>query len=248
MNLRALIILTCSALSSQGQDYLVTTKLDTLRGKLTVITYPGMDKIQVSEQKKKKQEINVTVVLIAMLSGQAYKTVPTTDGYRLMRLAKSGILSLCYARQSPGTPYDTPYLVKSTGESMEVPKILFKNRMSGFLKDCPLAAQKVEAGTLGKNDVEKIVDEYNQCMDKQTEQAFVAVADTGLKAITEFKLKLEQDKTVPADALEILKDIYQKVKEEKSVPNYLKNSLREALKSHPSYQADLDNLLDKLKE
>ena len=63
-----------------------------------------------------------------------------------------------------------------------------------------------------------------------------------------FKMKLEKDSAVSSDAVDILRDLYSKVKEKKEVPNYLTEGLREKLKDFPAYQNDLENLLAKLKE
>ena len=62
-----------------------------------------------------------------------------------------------------------------------------------------------------------------------------------------FKEKLQKDTTVPPDALDIVKDLYAKVRENKPIPNYLSEGLKESLKDHPGYLGELEELLKLLK-
>jgi hypothetical protein len=238
-------IVVSSAL--QAQDYLVTTKKDTLRGSITIASYHGVDRA-VLNVNGKKTEFQAYGVLLVTLDTISYIPVRIPDAFRLMRLEKRGILNLCYARQAPGTPYNVPYLVKVSGESMEVTALRFKRSVSRFLSECGIITQKIEENELGRNDLEKIVDGYNNCMVQQTSVAFIYSEDPKLSALTAFNEKLSKDTTVPAEAMDILKDLFGKVKEGKPAPNYLIEGLRETLKGHPVYTQDLEELIATLKK
>lgn len=230
-----------------AQDYLVTTRMDTLRGKITIQTHATADRASLVIEKK-KTEYQAYGVLAVCIDTTTYVPVRTKDAFRFMRLKKKGMVSLCYAQQSPGTPYNVPYLVKISGESMEVTALRFRKTVSVFLGECATVTQKIEQESLGRNDLEKIVDSYNQCLDKQTTVAFSTTENPKLVAINTFNTKLGNDGTVPEDAKEILRDLYNKIKEGKQAPNYLIEGLREALGSHPAYTADLENLITVLKK
>ncbi|MBL7851443.1 MAG: hypothetical protein JNN04_11115 [Cyclobacteriaceae bacterium] len=230
-----------------AQDYLVTTRKDTLRGKLSISGYNTSDRLVLTVDKK-KTEYQAYTVLVARIDTNTFIPVRVPDAFRFMRLHKSGMVNLCYARQAPGTPFNIPYLVKVSGESLEVNALRFKKTVSRFLAECANVRQKIEEDSLGRNDLEKIVDAYNQCLVQQTTVAFTSTDDPKLAALTAFNNKLGSDSTVPQEALDILRDLYTKIKEGKPAPNYLTEGLREALKAHPAYQEDLQTLLDKLKK
>lgn len=238
-----------SSAALQAQDYLVTTKKDTLRGKITISSYTTSDRAMLTvEADRKKTEYQAYTVLSVRIDTSTYIPVRTPDAFRFMKLKKGGLVSLCFARQAPGTPFNVPYLVKVSGEAMEVNALRFKRTVSRFLAECTTVAQKIEEESLGRDDLEKIVDSYNRCLVLQTTVAFTASEDPKLEALTAFNKMLSQDATVPPEALEILKDLFTKVKEGRPAPKYLTDGLREALKGHPGYAGDLENLLATLKK
>jgi hypothetical protein len=233
----------------QAQDYLVTTKKDTLRGKITIASYTTSDRaVLTAEADKKKSEYQAYNVLAVRIDSFTYIPVRTPDAFRFMRQKKGGLVSLCFSRQAPGTPYNIPYLVKVSGEAMEVNALRFKKTVSRFLEECANVRQKIEEESLGRDDLEKIVDSYNRCLVLQTTVAFTASEDPKLEALTAFNKTLSKDATVPPEAMDILKDLFAKVKEGRQAPNYLTDGLREALKGHPAYAGELENLLATLKK
>jgi hypothetical protein len=240
-----LLIVVCS-LGGYAQDYLVTTKRDTLRGRLSISSFPTMDKVVVAVNKK-KTEFPATSVYVLVLDSQVYKPVRTTEAYRLMKLSRAGMVSLFYARQSPGTPYNIPFVVKMSGEAMEVTSLRFKRSMAVFLEECSSIKNKIEQDKLGKRDLEKIIDEYNLCLDQQTSTLLVSREDPRLVALNTMSARFEKDTTITSDARDIIKDLYTKVRENKTIPNYLIEGLRESLKDRKEYQEDLEILIAKLK-
>lgn len=244
-----LMVSLLASAALQAQDYLVTTKKDTLRGKITIASYTTSDRaVLTSETDKKKTEYQAYTVLSIRIDTFTYIPVRTPDAFRFVQLKKNGMLRLCFARQAPGTPYNIPYLVKLSGEVMEVNALRFKKTVSRFLAECTTVQQKIEDESLGRGDLEKIVDTYNRCLVQQTTVAFTASEDPKLEALTAFNKTLSQDASVPPEAMDILKDLYTKVKEGRPAPNYLTEGLREALKGHPTYAEELETLLATLKK
>lgn len=247
MRTLACCLLLLTPISLWAQDYVVTTRKDTVRGRVSITSNPTMDMVIVTIDKKNKPEYKATSLLAVYSDSVMYQPVRIPDAYQFMRVARTGMVSLCYARQAPGTPYNIPYLIKRTGESLQVSALRFKKSIASFLSECESLKSKIEQDQLGRKDLDKIIEEYNRCLDLQTNRAFIPSEDPTISAVNAFNEKLSQDATVPADTREILKDIYGKVKEGKPVPNYLLEGLRETLKNHTAYQKDLEELIAKLK-
>ena len=247
MNPIAITLFTLCVTLTQAQDFIVTTKKDTIRGRVRVTSYATTDKVQVTEQDKKKTEFAVTAVLAVFTDGQHFRPVLTSGGYRLLKVEKAGLLSLYMAQQIPGMPYDIPYLVKSSGESLEIPNLKFKKTVADFLKDCKTIQAKIDEEDWGKKNIDQIIDTYNLCINAQTKNSFIPSSDPTITAITELKNKLEKDPTVHSDAMDIIKDIYSMVYAGKIVPNYVRESLRTSLKSFPQYNEAVDAALNSLK-
>jgi len=237
------LLIFLPGVAAQAQDYIVTTRKDTLRGKVSVFFYENIDKVELSANNK-KTEFAPYHLLGIWMEGAAYRPVRTTSSYRIMKVTMDGMLSLCQARQSAGTAYNIPYLVKISGESLEINNLRFKRTVRMFLEECPTVQQRIKGDTLGRNDLEKIVMEYNQCLERQTFKS----EDPKLAALNAFNQKIIQDPAIPADAKGVLRDLYTKVKEGKPLPNYLLDGLRETLKDQAAYQADLDALIAILKK
>lgn len=242
----AIAFLTLAACPTHGQDYIVTVRGDTLRGKVRIIPLSNIDNAQVIVENKKSEHSALNTLVVSM-GPDKYHTISIVDGYRFLKLAKSGAVNIYMARQSEGMPYNIPYLVKKTGEVLEVPNLFFGKKMASFLKDCPAIKQKLEDGQFGKKDLNQIVDEYNQCIEDQTKKAFASTQDPKLVALFQLNGRLREAASIPADVMDILADMYQKVKDGKGVPNYMIVALRGSLKDYPGYQMELDTLVEKLK-
>ena len=183
-----------------GQGYVVTTRNDTLRGEVKIMSFDEIDKVQVGEGIKKTQfkAIEVTVVSVGK---DIYNPVLTQLGYRLLKLDHLGFLvSLYLARQAPSTTYDVQYLVKRTGKAFEVPNLKFRKQVSGFLSECASIEQKIEENKLGKNNLNEIIDEYNRCIENQTKAVFTTSSDPRLMAIAELRNKLQQNQSLAASS------------------------------------------------
>lgn len=247
MKLYLLLSLSLVCLGLHAQDYLVTSRNDTLRGELSIMSLEKFDKVTLTVDKKKTDH-PAYAILLAYIDSARYIPVRTVDAFRMMKAYKSGMVSLCYARQSSGRPYDIPYLVKKSGGTLEISAIRFKANVSKFLAECSSLRNSIEEGKLGRNDLEKIVDTYNSCLEQQSTVAFsVTTEDPKLAALNSFHNRLSSDSAVPEDAKEILKDLYMKVKDNKPVPTYLSEALRQAFKDLPNYHEDVEKLIAVLK-
>lgn len=238
-------------------DYLVKLKGDTLKGEVRILSYDIQDRIQVTSDGK-KQSFLATQVNHVSINGEIYKAQKQMNNIRMMKLIKEGYLSLYGFKIENQATYDGRLLTKKDGTTIEVPNLTFKKSLATYLEDCNDVSEQIRAGAYTRNEIEKVVDDYNACMlNKKNPQELATV-------VTEPKSSLQQKKTealtsfsekvasinfaAQADALELLKDIQGKVDRNEAIPNYQAEALKSILSSQDSLQIDLQNLLALLKE
>jgi len=238
-------------------DFVVTLKSDTVKGDVRILSYDQVDRVQIAN-KGRKELFSALDVLIVRIGGESYKSVKIDNSIRLMKILKSGYLSLYGFKLPNQSGYDGRYLVKLDGTSMEMPNLGFKKVMSGFLEECNGVSEKIKNGELGKSKIEEIIDLFNECV-SQAKPVLVVAAEplttetsdkTMLKeAIQTLMTKIqEQDFSTREDALDILRDIQSKVNRDENVSNYLVDGLRSTLKDQAALADDLDKLISLFKK
>src|SRR5262245_6650673 len=146
-SMSALVLAACAlaVVPASGQDYVVTTKGDTLRGVVKIYTYDVIDRVQVGGGKD-KGSFTAVQVREASILGEIYHQVRTESSFMMMKLVTPGFVSIYNGHQPKNYSFDTPYLVKKTGHAMEVPNLSFKKMMSEFLVECNVVREKVKNG------------------------------------------------------------------------------------------------------
>jgi hypothetical protein len=234
---------------SFGQDFLVTTKGDTLRGEVKPLVYGSDKKVQITETGKKKVTYPLFQVKSYSLKGETYQPVKGPSGYTFMKLIKSGYLSL-YAFQSENqVSFDGMYLLKKDGDGMELPNLSFKKGMKKFLDDCPVVADKIDSDELNKKDLNKIVDQYNSCIENRTvdHEKIIAKRTEQNKNMTawdvlEAKVKTQPDFEGKNNALEMIGEIKSKISSSQKIPNFLLEGLKSSLTGE-EFKTELENAL-----
>jgi hypothetical protein len=258
--MRKIIFLVCVSISSSTlvcaqSDYAITTKGDTLRGRVKLLTYDILDRMQVTVDKKKKVYTALEVKSIFM-DGITYHTIKHDKGYRYMKLLKSGFLSLYGFRLPNQSSYDGQYLSKKDGTGMEIPNLTFKKSMAAFLDGCDEVKERIKSGDLGRRDIDQIIDRYNSCLQFKTEKKIMAVPEPTpiesekMVAVSSLISKVETaaDFNNKSDVLDLLKDLRSKVGRNEILPNYLTKDIKNYLGAQPQFVEDLDKLLDLLKK
>jgi hypothetical protein len=241
------ILLMLAYQCTRAQDLVVTSKGDTIVGDVKPITYGVEKKVQVTASDRKKSILSIFQTKAYVLKGETYHPVKHDGGYTFMKLVKPGYLSL-YAFQLPNqVAFDGLYLVKRGGTGMEVPNLSFKKYMSRFLQDCPDVASRIDEGDLSKKNLDKIVDEYNQCIESNTvdhEKVITENRESTKKIsawdVLEDKVKNKSDFEGKSDALEMISDIKNKISRGEKIPNFLIEGLKTSL-SETDLDADLQN-------
>src|SRR6185295_9429691 len=154
--------------SIQGQDMVVTVKNDTLKGTARILSYDVIDRIEITpEGEKKKTSLTAVQVRTVVIKEDRFNPVRTEKGYRMMKLVSSSHVSRYLARSASNT-FDTEYLVLNDGSSTEIPNLSFKKIMGEFLKDCLTIKKSIESKDYKRKDLDKLLEEYDQCIENQT--------------------------------------------------------------------------------
>ena len=244
-----LVILLLAYKCSTAQDYVVTSKGDTVMGHVKTLFYGTDKKVQLTGDDKKKTVYPMFQVKAFRFKDEIYQPVKGPDGYTFMKLVKSGYLSL-YSYQLPNqVTFDGSYLLRRDGKGMDVPNLSFKKYMKNFLEDCPAVAEKIDNGELGKKELHKIIDEYNQCITEKTPDRNKAIAEQAAqdKSIIAWDVLAENVKGQPdfdgkANALEMIQEIKEKIVKSEKIPNFLLEGVKSSL-SQDIFKTDLENAL-----
>ena len=247
-----LIIILLVYKCADAQDFVITSKGDTLVGEVKPLFYGVDKKVQLTQEGKKKVVYPMFQVRSFVYRGEVYQPVKGPEGYTFMKLQKAGYLSL-YSYQLPNqVTFDGLYLLKMDGKGTEVPNISFKKVMERFLSDCPTVAEKIDNGDLPKKELNKIIDEYNVCIGANTVDHGKIIAEQasnkkviGAWDVLEEKVKAEPEFEGKTNALDMIAEIKGKVSRSEKVPNFLVEGLKSTL-TQETLKADLENALKEI--
>jgi len=252
--LLGIIILYSGTILAQDDQYIVTVQNDTIRGKVVMSKYSDMiQQVAVKADKKRVTYKSYQVKAVKNRNG-VHHTLKIQKQYQFAQLVKEGYLSYyVYSGNSASRTlaFDTPLLYKSTTEYKEVPNISFKKQIGAFLSDCKTTKTKFEAGEYGRNDLEKIVDDYNECISGQTDLFTQQQVDTKKKITKADKVgeiraavsKSTKIKNVD-ELIEMLTDVASKLKTGDAIPGYLLSALKEELTNEPELAAKLLKIIE----
>jgi hypothetical protein len=236
-----------------AQDYVLTAKGDTLKGEVKMFVNGVEKRVQVTQENKKKTTLNILQVKSFVLKKERYRPVKFGDTYVFMKLLKEGYLSLYSFQLNGQLTYDGRYLLKMDGKGMEVPNLGFKKNMTKFLSECIEVSAQIESGKYGYGDLNDIIDRFNQCINSNT---FAQTTST-LNSDKSSKVKLDQWEALETqiqassiteknDALEMIKEIKNKLSKGEQIPKFLSEALKSALKSDEALSSALAKNLESL--
>lgn len=237
-------------LNSKAQDFVVTTKGDTLTGELKLFTL-GPDK-KVVVKGKEKIVVPILQTRIVQFKGDTFKPVRSPRGYQYMKVIKSGYLSLFGYQGENQSSFDSQFLQKLDGSSLDVPNLSFRKMMVNYLSDCPAISTKIDNGDLGKSDLLTIVEEYNACIQQKTEQLVTtkptseesSSASIILKKWTDFEERMNTAEPFEGkeEAQEMIREVQLKLRRGEKVPKFIVEGLKNSL-SETTYHEDLLKLM-----
>ncbi|MDH4088936.1 MAG: hypothetical protein OEV74_15490 [Cyclobacteriaceae bacterium] len=252
MQIFSFLILLITLEYAHAQDFVVTTLGDTVRGEVKPLFYSVDKKVQLKGADKKKIVYPMFKVLAFQYKGDIYQPVKGPNGYTFMKLQKAGYLSLYSFQLANQATFDGLFLSRKDGTGLEVPNLSFKKFMKKFLEDCPSVVEQIDNGDLGKKELNEIVDAYNQCVDDRTidHSKLLAEKEEQSKSITaldilEEKVKSESDFEGKDDALDMIKEIKEKIVKSEKIPNFLLDGLKSSL-AQDAFKEELENALKEI--
>jgi hypothetical protein len=183
----------------------------------------------------------------ANIKGEEYAPVKYDNSIRLMKVVRSGSISL-YSFRAPGqTSYETRVIQKIGMSAMEVPNIGFRKIVGDMVEDCPTVADKLKNGDFDRFRIEGMIDQYNECIASYSAhrvQTAQQVDDTPAgKLIDAMKTKVNASElTNKTDVNDLLNSIADRLKKKEAVPAYMREGLKGYLSSNEDLKADMDQL------
>lgn len=246
------LILFAITISARAQGYLVTTKGDTIKGK---INFQLLSRIEMANVKgATKETISATSVRSVFTNGKHYKPVQFNGTIQFMEILIDGYLSLLGFKQPNAVLYEGRVLQKRDGKIIEVANIGFKKQVSSFLSDAPNLSKEILDGNLVARDLQEIINQYNAFIEKQTlpksnsasANEMVqnnAASKTKIDLLEALRLDIEKsDLPQKQDALDILLDWSEKIKNNKPIPPYLQKALKTSVDLRTEFLIRIDEL------
>ena len=233
---------------TQVEDYVVTVKGDTIKGKLTISVRWNMPQSATIKVGKKKQYFEVYQLKAAgKRDSTIYHTIKILGKYRFAELVKGGYLSYyLYSSDEPNSvPFGNQVLVKRDGSQKSFSTLAFKKSVRSFLEDCPTVKSNFDNDLYVRKDLDKIIDDYNDCINNNTLE-LVPEADADKIALLKTLMKQvnrESSITEKDEIQEMLGDIGERLKKNQTIPGYLSDALKKKLEGYPDLLATADELL-----
>lgn len=237
----AFLLILSFGQSLAQKDYLITTELDTLKGKVA-IQLGGkydVDRVRIKTEKEKLLLESYRVKEIHD-GDKLYKTIKLSGRYQFVEVEREGTF-LSYYRfvdlsDESNTQYNGRLLMTKDGRQHMVNNIGFKKKIVEFLTDCESVTGKIESGEYGRNDLDKIMDEYNACIDAKSsaEQEKIEFAKEASKIDLLIESVHDMDVEGKEELLDMLRDVKSKLEAGENVPGYLQSAIRAKLEGEDS--------------
>jgi hypothetical protein len=239
-----LLLFVCECVGAQ--DYVLTTRGDSLSGQVKPLQYGPDKKVQLTAADKSRRTLSLFEIKEFSSNGEIFHPVKGEAGYMFMKLIQPGYLSLYAFQPENQMRFDGLFLKKLDGDNMVVPNLGFKKYLSQFLADCPAISAKVKDGQLGKKDLTALVNAYNACVDNRTvdyDKAFAVRQEQSTKInawqTLEEKIR-DKEFSEKTNALEMIAEIRKKIQQQEKIPNFLLEGLKNSLKE-TGLSEELDN-------
>lgn len=248
-----IIILTISLPTFSQTDQVITLQGDTLSGKASISTTNNIQNITL-KMGKDKMRFKVYEIKSLIKEEEIYNTIKINGTYQLGLLKKEGYLSLYKFMDSEETSsreFSSSVLLKLDGTQLIVPNLGFKKRLEKYLGDCDVVKIGFSEDAYKKSDLEKMVDDYNGCIEKNTarlndERTTIINNPEKVLKIEALINDIKEDGSLPGidSVLEMLSDLSSKLKEDAKIPSYLKSALHSSFINNPEFTNQLNSILE----
>lgn len=250
-----------SALCYGQNDYVITTQRDTVKGTVQILLPAERYEEITIETENDSRRLKAFQLLELRKDSLIYKSVKLGEVYRIMQLEKDGYLSLLSFRPDGNYAFGSKYLLKKSGEGIEVPTLLFKKLMADFLSDCDEVESKIKDKTYKRSDLEAIVTNYNECIQSQTVDLYTAAKEVKTPPVETLapgavsdklqtiRKKLQTIRSGEAPELTVLlNDVESKLKKGEKVPSYMLSALKEQGAKLNDVNQDVTELVELLNQ
>jgi hypothetical protein len=235
----------------RAQDYLITTKGDSVVGKIKIEKIGIEKKLFLTTPEKKKLNYNMFQFRYAVVNNIQYVAIKRGDVYDIVQVQKKGYLTLYGFQLDNQFAYDGLYLGKADGKSIEVGNLTFKKQMIRFLEDCPSVVSRLENGEFKRSNIHDLVEAYNNCIDQNTKGLYASNTKTTTNTIVtneqqwnELKEKLTNSTLENKEALlEMLEEIKSKKAKGEKIPNFLLSSFTTGVAADAAISGLFETLL-----
>lgn len=232
---------------SQGEDYVVTLKGDTIKGKL-ILHIRTLQQSATLKTAEKKHVYKVYQLLGAgKADGTIYHTKKILGVYQFAQLVKPGYLSyyLYTGDETTSQPFSLQVLIKSDGTEKTFSSLVFKKRVGDFLSDCETVKENFDNDLYTRKDLDQLIGDYNDCIAEQTLVRSKPVDHDKMAILKSLQQAVETEKSVKdkKGVLEMLTDVEGKLNNNQPIPGYLVDALRKRLEGHPELMKSLEALL-----
>lgn len=236
-----------------AQDYVLTTRGDSLTGEVKPLLFGPEKKVQIVGPDNEKNALSLFEVRAFSKDGDIYHPVKGETGYVFMKLLQKGYLSLYAFQPENQHRFDGLFLQKLDGDHMVVPNLGFKKYLGNFLEDCPAVAQRIRDGELNKKNLTELVNAYNACVEGRTVDHEKVIATqrgqtTQISAWASLEEKVKAaDFNEKANVLEMITEVRKKIQQQEKIPNFLLEGLKNSLEN-TGLTADLEEAIGETNE
>ena len=233
---------------SYGQDqWLVTAKMDTIYGKIYLETgdqYKA-DEAKVKDGKKKISYKSYQIRSVHLGKNDDYETLKIDGRYQFVQVDIKGKYFSRYLYNDPdlgsSSNFALKILVNWKGEQYKTSNLTSKKRFAAYFEDCESVSQKIESGELKKKDFEKIIAEYDVCID-QIQSQITAMPITTQPVVPSSEMEnliseLKSKDLYKGEMVTMLEDVNQRMSNNENIPNYLQQAVLAQLEGNEDLKA-----------
>ena len=244
-------LIIISNLSYGQSQWLVTAKLDTIYGKITLQAGDQYraDEAMLKVDKEKEFYKSYHLRSVHLDKGKDYEVLKINDRYQFAQVDLKGKYFSQYLYLDPSSSNTSNYVLKVLvdwkGEQYQVSNLTSRKKFASFFEDCESVSEKILAGELKKNQLQEVFNAYDSCIDEINSQmpstsAAPRISDDMEAFISELKSK----DLYKGDLSMMVNDINQKLTNGQFVPKYLQQAVLEQLGEDEELKSTFLDLID----
>lgn len=235
----------CSLSYCQDQ-WLVPVKSDTVFGKIYLETGDKFkaDEARVKDGKTKTNYKSYQILSVHLGKNQDFETLKIDGRYQFVQVDVKGkyFSQYLYKDTELGSSanFALKILVNWKGEQFKFSNLTSKKKFAEYFQDCKSVSEKIESGELKKKDLDKIIVEFDKCMEKNEKESVViqpVAPPVSTSAMEAFISDLKSKDLYNGEIVTMLEDINLKIANQQSIPNYMQQAVLSQLDGNEDLKA-----------